>query len=86
MARVSDGQVRFVASMVVAGVLEAATMDGHQETLERAVRQWFPDADRVDAIEVRRVAEQVRQFFLWTRSSVMDRADRWVTEGKAERV
>jgi hypothetical protein len=83
---VNEGQVRFVASQVVAGVLEAASTPGHQQTLERAVRQWFPDPDRVDAIELRRVTTQVREFFLWTRASVMNRADRWVEEGKAERV
>lgn len=80
----NPGQVRFVGAQVAAGVLEAATMPGHQETLERAVRAWFPDTSTVDALEIRRIANLVRLELQQTRSALLGRADRWVSEGKAQ--
>lgn len=77
-------EIRYVASQVAAGVLEAAASPGHQQTLERAVRQWFPDADRIDSIELRRIVGVVRLELELTRAAILNRVDRWVTEGKAK--
>lgn len=79
-------EVRYVSQMVAAGIMEAAAMPGHQGTLERAVRTWFPDPDKVDAYEIRRVVEQVRTELQLTRASIMGRAERWVSEGKAKKL
>lgn len=80
----SGPEIRFVAARIAAGVLEAAASQGHQETLERAVRSWFPDPSRVDHIELKQIVGSVRTELELTRASIMNRLDRWVAEGKAE--
>jgi len=84
--RVSDEQARYAGAMVAAALLENASMPGHQDALAKAVRIWFPDADKVDAVELKRVTALVRQELLLTRAAIMNRNDKRVAEGQAAAV
>jgi len=83
---VSEEEARYVGAQVAAALLENAASTGHDRALQEAVRRWFPDADRVDAIELRRITAQVRLELLLTRASIMNRNDLRVAEGKAKAV
>lgn len=84
--RVSDAQVRYAGAMVAAALLENASLPGHEDALRKAVRLWFPDSDKVDGQELRRVTALVRQELLYTRAAIMNRNDKRVNDGTAAAV
>ena len=86
MGQVSDEKIRYAAAQVAAGLLENAAMTEHDEGLRKAVRRWFPNADAVDEMELRRIVKATREHLTGTRSAILQRLDRWTTEGKAEAV
>lgn len=86
MGQVSDEKIRYAAAQVAAGLLENAAMDEHEEGLRKAVRRWFPNADQVDEMELRRIVKATREQLTGTRSAILQRLDRWTAEGKAEAV
>lgn len=84
MARPTDQQVAYLSSQLAARLLENATLPEHEDALLRAMRDWLPDTDRVDAHMLKELARSVRANLEICRALLLNRLDRLVTEGKAE--
>lgn len=80
---VSDEELRWVISRMVAKMLTTAGDPEQRDRLKRAVRDWFPNQDKVDEFELRRLTEAVAAGFHGMANLVDERLARLLASGKA---
>jgi hypothetical protein len=81
-----DEEVRGLIHEVAARLMRNAADAGQQERLKRRLRDWYPDTNAVDEMELRRIATLVQQGLHGMAALIEQRKERLIVKGEAAEV